>query len=62
VAATLSYDTTTKVLTINPDANLQATSLHTVTLKAGSFNTWRGIHSVNGEPLAADKVFTFTTV
>ncbi len=55
--AAVSYDAATRTVTLDPTATLAASTLHTVTIKGGS----NGAKDVAGNPLAADKVWTFTT-
>ena len=55
VAAVVSYDSTSKTVTLNPNGNLTANILYTATIKGGS----AGAKDLAGNPLAADKVWTF---
>ncbi|MDQ0678709.1 hypothetical protein QFZ30_002091 [Arthrobacter pascens] len=57
VPAAVSYNTTTRVATLNPDANLAAGTTYTATIRGGS----GGVKDVAGNALAADKTWTFTT-
>ena len=44
-------------VTLNPTANLATSTLYTATIKGGA----AGVKDLAGNPLAADKVWTFTT-
>ena len=44
-------------MTLNPTADLAASTLYTATIKGGA----AGVKDLAGNPLAADKVWTFTT-
>jgi hypothetical protein len=57
VAAAVTYDPTTNKATLNPNMELQAGKTYTATLKGGS----AGVKDLAGNPLAADKVWSFTT-
>jgi len=57
VAATVGYDSATKKATLDPDADLDPTADYTATLKGGS----EGVKDPAGNPLAADKIWSFTT-
>jgi len=57
VAAALSYDSTTKKATLNPTKNLAASTKYTARVKGGA----DGATDLAGDPLAADKVWSFTT-
>ena len=57
VAATVTYDSTTKTATLNPDADLEWGTTYTATVKGGA----NGVKDAAGNPLAADKVWSFTT-
>ena len=56
VAAAVSYNATTRVVTLDPDANLQADTRYTVTLTGGS----SGISDLAGNPLVT-VAWSFTT-
>lgn len=55
LAVSINKSVSDKVLTITPLANLALNTIYTVRVPAGS------IRDVSGNPLASDKVFTFTT-
>ena len=57
VAATVSYDPATNKATLNPNTDLEAGVTYTATVKGGA----NGVKDAAGNPLAADKVWTFTT-
>ena len=57
VAATVAYDGATRTVTLDPTANLAASTLYTATVKSGS----GGVKDLVGNALAADRVWTFTT-
>ena len=57
VAATVTYGSSGKVATLNPDADLAAGTTYTATITAGA----NGVKDVAGNALAADKTWTFTT-
>ncbi|WP_457973269.1 Ig-like domain-containing protein [Arthrobacter sp. D1-17] len=57
VSAAVSYDSTSRVATLNPDADLAAGTTYTATIKGGS----AGVKDVAGNALAADRTWTFTT-
>jgi len=59
VAATLAYDATTKVATLDPTNSLAAASTYTVRLKGGPSDP--RVTDVAGNSLAADVVWSFTT-
>jgi hypothetical protein len=58
VAATLSYDPTANKATLNPNVELQAGKTYTAKVKGGS----AGVKDSAGNPLVADKVWSFTTM
>ena len=58
VAATVSYDPTTNKATLNPNVALQAGKTYTAKVKGGS----AGVKDSAGNPLVADKVWSFTTL
>ena len=58
VSASVSYDPTTNKATLNPNAALQAGKTYTAKVKGGS----AGVKDSAGNPLAADKVWSFTTL
>jgi len=57
VVAQVSYDSATKKATLDPGADLEAGATFTVTLKGGT----SGIKDVAGNPLTADKSWSFST-
>lgn len=57
VAAAVTYNSTDRVATLNPDADLAAGTTYTATIKGGT----GGVKDVAGNPLAADRTWTFTT-
>ncbi|WP_311379664.1 Ig-like domain-containing protein [Arthrobacter sp. ISL-48] len=58
VTATVTYDATGKVATLNPGADLAAGTTYTATIKGGP----GGVKDVAGNALASDKTWTFTTL
>ena len=58
VAAAVSYDPTTNRATLNPNAQLQAAKIYSARIKGGS----AGVKDSVGNPLAAHKVWSFTTL
>ena len=58
VAATVSYDPTTKKATLGPNSSLAWNATYTVTIKGGA----SGAKDVAGNALETDKVWTFSTV
>src|ERR671921_721385 len=58
VAAQVSYDPTTNKATLNPNVELQAGKIYSAKVKGGSV----GVKDSVGNPLAADKVWCFTTM
>ena len=58
VSASVSYDPTTNKATLNPNAALQAGKTYTAKVKGGS----AGVKDSAGNPMAADKVWSFTTL
>jgi hypothetical protein len=57
VVATLSYEPTTNTAILDPNAELEAEVTYTATLKGGP----SGVKDRAGNPLEADKVWSFTT-
>jgi hypothetical protein len=57
VAATLSYDPTTKKATLDPGAPLDSKATYTAIVKGGP----DGVKDSSGNPLASDEVWSFTT-
>jgi hypothetical protein len=57
VSASVSYDPTTRKATLNPNVVLEAGNIYTAKVKGGS----AGVKDLAGNPLAADKVWSFTT-
>lgn len=58
VNAAVSYNSTTKVATLDPTANLSYSSVYTATVKGGP----SGVKDIAGNALAADYSWSFTTV
>jgi hypothetical protein len=58
VTAQVSYDSTNRKATLDPDSDLEANALYTATIKGGP----NGTRDAAGNPLAADKVWSFSTV
>jgi glucose/arabinose dehydrogenase len=58
IAATLSYNSTTNMLTLQPSAYLATSTSYTVTIKGGA----TGVKDSFGNALTADMVWTFTTI
>ncbi len=57
VPAAVSYNSTNNVATLNPTADLAASTTYTATIKGGS----TGVKDVAGNALASDRTWTFTT-
>jgi Bacterial Ig-like domain/RTX calcium-binding nonapeptide repeat (4 copies)/Domain of unknown function (DUF5122) beta-propeller len=57
VPATLSYNSSTKKATLDPDADLDPQSNYTATIKGGT----DGVKDSSGNPLASDELWSFTT-
>ncbi|CAA9285220.1 MAG: hypothetical protein AVDCRST_MAG93-3475, partial [uncultured Chloroflexia bacterium] len=57
VAAVVTYDSTNTSAILNPNADLEAGTTYTTTVKGGP----SGAKDVAGNPLATDKVWSFTT-
>jgi Ca2+-binding RTX toxin-like protein len=57
VPATLSYNSSTKKATLDPNADLDPQSSYTATIKGGT----DGVKDSSGNPLASDEVWSFTT-
>jgi Bacterial Ig-like domain/Calcineurin-like phosphoesterase len=57
ISATVNYDATTKQATLKPTKRLAASTKYTATVKGGA----GGTKDLAGNPLAADKVWSFTT-
>ncbi|MDQ3928568.1 MAG: NPCBM/NEW2 domain-containing protein, partial [Chloroflexota bacterium] len=57
LSATLSYSSTTRTLYIDPVNDLQAASLHTVTVKGGP----GGVKDIDGIPLYRDVAWSFSS-
>ncbi|YCH14876.1 Ig-like domain-containing protein [Arthrobacter sp. D1-17] len=57
VSAAVTYDSTNRVATLNPTADLAAGTTYTATIKGGS----TGVKDAAGNTLATDKAWTFTT-
>jgi Domain of unknown function (DUF4082)/Bacterial Ig-like domain len=58
IAAVVSYSATTRVATLNPTPTLAALTAYTVTVRSGA----SGVKDLAGNALAADAVWSFTTV
>jgi hypothetical protein len=58
VVAAISYDPTTKKATLNPNVALQTGKTYSAKVKGGS----AGVKDSAGNPLVADKVWSFTTL
>jgi methionine-rich copper-binding protein CopC len=59
VAATVTYDPTTRRAILNPNANLAALTRYTVTVRGGS--TDPRVRDVAGNALASNRTWSFTT-
>ncbi|MET3176823.1 UNVERIFIED_ORG: hypothetical protein ABIB52_004701 [Arthrobacter sp. UYCu721] len=57
VPAAVTYNSTDKLATLNPSADLTVGTTYTATIKGGS----SGVKDVAGNALASDKTWTFTT-
>ncbi|MFP3463300.1 Ig-like domain-containing protein [Arthrobacter globiformis] len=57
VPAAVTYSSTNRVATLNPDASLAAGRTYTATIRGGS----SGVKDVAGNALASDRTWTFTT-
>jgi hypothetical protein len=57
LAATVSYDAATRVVTLDPTATLVANTTYTATVKSGA----TGVKDLAGNALATARVWTFTT-
>ncbi|WP_251036596.1 Ig-like domain-containing protein [Arthrobacter sp. ISL-28] len=57
VAAAVTYNSTDRVATLNPGADLAAGTTYTATIRGGS----SGVKDVAGNALASDRTWTFTT-
>lgn len=57
VPAAVTYNSTDKAATLNPNADLAADTTYTATIRGGS----GGVKDVAGNALASDKTWTFTT-
>jgi hypothetical protein len=57
VAGTASYDVASRIAAYRPSADLAPNTTFTATIKGGA----NGVKDLAGNPLAADKVWTFTT-
>jgi hypothetical protein len=57
ITAAVSYDATAKKVTLKPSSALAANTKYTATVKGGS----SGAKDKAGNPLASDKVWSFTT-
>src|SRR5215217_2295402 len=63
VAATVRYDTASKKAMLDPSSNLRINTQYTATIKGGAegVKDYQDAYWVQGNPLAADKVWSFTT-
>jgi hypothetical protein len=59
VAAVVTYNTTNRQVTLNPNANLAGLTTYTATVKGGASDP--RVKDVAGNALAADRTWTFTT-
>jgi hypothetical protein len=57
IKAAVSYNATDKRVTLKPSSPLAASTKYTATVKGGA----QGAEDKAGNPLASDKVWTFTT-
>ncbi|MHA7263040.1 phytase [Arthrobacter sp. TMN-37] len=57
VPAAVTYNSTDRVATLNPGADLAAGTTYTATIKGGA----SGVKDTGGNPLASDRTWTFTT-
>ncbi|WP_258804063.1 Ig-like domain-containing protein [Pseudarthrobacter sp. NS4] len=57
LSAAVTYDSTAKVATLNPGADLAAGTTYTATIKGGT----NGVKDAAGNPLGTDKTWSFTT-
>jgi len=57
VGASVTYDATSRVATLDPSSDLTAGTTYTATIKGGS----SGVKDLAGNPLATDQKWTFTT-
>ena len=57
VSATVTYDTASRVATLNPSANLAPTTQYSVTVKGGA----GGVQDLAGNAMTGDKTWSFTT-
>jgi acid phosphatase type 7 len=57
-ATSVVYDSNSKTVTFDPNANLDYSTTYTATVKGGA----NGVKDAAGNPLSADEVWTFTTV
>ncbi len=58
VGAVVSYNSTTRIATLNPTPTLAALAVYSVRVRGGA----AGVKDVSGNALAADATWTFTTV
>jgi hypothetical protein len=58
VAATVTYSSATNTATLTPTASLANSTTYTASVKSGS----AGVKDVAGNPLATDRVWSFTTI
>ncbi len=57
VSASVSYNASTRVITLNPSANLAANTVYKAKIKGGS----SGVKDDAGNPLSSDYIWSFTT-
>jgi Bacterial Ig-like domain/NPCBM/NEW2 domain len=57
INAAVTYNATTRTVTLNPSGNLAGGALYTATINGGS----TGVKDAAGNPLTTNKVWTFTT-
>lgn len=57
VPARITYDGASRTATLDPDTNLKSATSYTATVKGGP----SGVKDLAGNPLAADKIWSFTT-
>ena len=57
LTAQVGYDAATRKATLNPAADLEASATYTATIKGGT----SGVKDLAGNPLGADKTWSFTT-
>ena len=60
VAAAITYNTTSRVATLDPASTLAYNTIYTATIKGGAADL--RVKDVSGNALAADRVWSFTTI